>query len=108
MDVAAQFPTPVVKVHHHRFESPLENVPAAPMTPIEPHAVTHPENMHAGTHPALPAHPQKQVIIVPHQHVGVHLETEPSLQFGKNLEEIPPVTVVAENILFRLLPRAVT
>ncbi len=68
------------------------------MTPIEPHAVTHPEKMHPGAHPALPAHPQEQVAVVPDQHIGVHLETEPPLQFGQNLEEMLPVTVAAENV----------
>lgn len=96
MDVPAQFQPPLPRVYHHRFEPALKQVPAAPVTPVEPHAVTHIEPL---TGPAEVRFGQlhHQMVVIVHQHKRVQANPKPAYNFPQQFAEMHPVPIVPKN-----------
>src|SRR5439155_1578158 len=65
MHITAQDQRPFLRIHHHRFESSLEEMTAAPVPPVEPDAVTDVEPLNGSAQIGLPQF-QLQVIMIVH------------------------------------------
>src|SRR5690349_4342436 len=71
-------------------------MPATPVTPVEPGAVTAVEPLSGPAQVQL-GQLQDQMIMVVHQDEGVQPDSKPLHHFGEQLAKVLPVTVIPEN-----------
>jgi hypothetical protein len=85
MKVAAQGQRPFVPAHRHRFETALEQMAAAPVTPVKPDAVTDVQPLRRAAQVRF-AQVQEQMIMVVPQHKTMQANAETQDHLGQAVQ----------------------
>jgi len=96
---------PLQRIHHHRLEAPVKQMPAPPVSAVKPYAVTPIEPLTRPAQVGLAQLDQEMIVIV-HQHEGVQTDLETANQLGQQLAEVLPVPVVSEDRPPLIAPRS--
>ena len=107
MNVSRQFLPPRVVLYRKGAKPPLEQMPVTPMPAIKPHPIADVEPMHRPAQVGLRCL-QQQVVMVVHQHVGVHPDPKTFAQFAQQFQDSGNGPPSSRKISLRSFPRAVT